>query len=208
VNATMKVPLTNAVVLVTGCGPLGLMVIMLAKLSGAHQIFATDISKYRLQLADRIGADFTLNPTEERIEAFIMKETVAYAGVDILIEMSGNPEALKQGFKVLRPGGRAVLMGLPKQPILFDFANDIVAKGITIHGTVGRIMYKTWNQVQRFLDPAYNSRDVNLVPIVTHRFMIDEFEKAFDLMVSGECGKIILFIDEESMQQSYDEVPG
>lgn len=207
VNATMKVPLTNAVVLVTGCGPLGLMVIMLAKLSGARQVFATDVSKYRLELADRIGADFTLNPTKEHVEAFIMKETLTYAGVDILIEMSGSPEALKQGFKVLRPGGQAVLMGLAKRPILFDFASDIVAKDITVYGTVGRIMYKTWNQVQRFLDPSYNSRHVNLAPMITHRFMIDEFKKAFDLMVLGKCGKIILFIDEQSMQQSYDQIP-
>ena len=209
VHAAMEVPLTNSTILVTGCGPLGLMVIALAKLSGGRRIFATDISQYRLDLAAKMGADIVLNPTtSDDVEALIMEETVADSGVDVLLEMSGSPEVLKKGFEVLRPGGQAVLMGLSKQPILFDFANHIVAKGITIHGTVGRIMYKTWNQVQRFLDPAYNSRNVNLAPIITHRFMINEFERAFNLMISGECGKIILFIDKESMQQSYDEVPG
>lgn len=97
-------------------------------------------------------------------------------------------------------------MGLSKQPILLDFANDIVAKGITVYGLVGRIMYRTWNQVQKLLDPAHSSRTVNLVPIITHRFMIEEFEKAMDLVLSRKCGKVILFMDEESMQQSYDEV--
>ena len=207
VHAAMKVPLTNTTILVTGCGPLGLMVITLAKFSGASRIFATDMSQYRLDLAIKMGADIGLNPTDDDVEALIMEETIANSGVDVLLEMSGSPEALKQGFEVLRPGGQAVLMGLSKQPILFDFANDIVAKGITVHGLVGRIMYKTWNQVQRLLDPAHSSRTVNLLPIITHRFMIEEFEKAMDLMLSGKCGKAVLFMDEESMQQSYDEVP-
>ena len=207
VHAAMKVPLTNTMILVTGCGPLGLMVIALAKLSGASRTFATDISQYRLDLARKMGADIVLNPTNDDVEALIMEETVTDSGVDVLLEMSGSPEAMKQGFQVLRPGGQAVLMGLPKQPILFDFANDIVAKGITVHGVVGRIMYKTWNQVQKLLDPARSSRTVNLLPIITHRFMVEEFEKAMDLMLSGKCGKVVLFMDEESMQQSYDEVP-
>jgi threonine 3-dehydrogenase len=99
-------------------------------------------------------------------------------------------------------------MGLPKQPILFDFANDIVAKGITVHGVVGRIMYKTWDQLQRFLNPKSNSTSIDLLPIITHRFLLEDFEKGIALMRSGKCGKVILFPDKESMQQSYDEVPG
>jgi threonine 3-dehydrogenase len=208
VHATMTVPLVNTSILVTGCGPVGLMAITLAKLSGARRIIATDVSQYRLNLAMRMGADILLNPATEDVEAVVMEETAADSGVDILLEMSGNPEAIKQGFGLLRPGGQAVLMGLSKQPLLFDFANQIVAKGITVYGVVGRIMYKTWDQVQKLLDQAHNSGTVNLTPLITHRFMVEEFERGMDLMLSGKCGKVILFMDEESMRQSYDEVPG
>lgn len=207
IHASMKVPLTNADVLVTGCGPIGLMSIALAKLSGARRIFATDPSQYRLALATKMGADFALNPDNFDIEELIREETIADAGVDILLEMSGNPEALLQGFRVLRNGGQAILMGLPKERILFDFANDIVAKGITVHGVVGREMYKTWDQVQKFLDPRHPSKIINLYSIITHRFLLEDFETAMDLMRSRKCGKVVLFMDEETLEQSYHEVP-
>jgi len=208
VHAAMRVPLTNASVLVTGCGPLGLMVIALARVSGARRIFATDTSQYRLNLATKMGADFALDPASNDVEALIMEETVVDSGVDVLLEMSGSPEAIKQGFGVLRTGGQAVLMGFPKQPILFDFSSDIIAKSVTVHGLTGRIMYRTWDQIKKFLDPRHNSRPVNLLPIITHRFLIEEFEKAMELMVSRKCGKVILFMSEESMQQSYEERRG
>lgn len=203
VHATNKIPLTNNTVLVTGCGPIGLMAIALAKLSGARRIFATEISEYRLNLAVKMGVDFAMNPREDDISTLIRQETGEDAGVDVLLEMSGNSGALKQGFRMLRNGGQAVLLGLPKEPIEFDFANDVITRSISVHGIVGRIMFKTWDQAEKLL----GSSQASLTSIITHRFLIDEFEKGIELMHSGKCGKVILFMDEESMRRSYAEVP-
>lgn len=208
VHAVGKISLANAAVLVTGCGPIGLMVVALCRVYGARRILATDISRYRLDLAGRLGADVVLNPVEDDVESLVKEETSADSGVDVLLEMSGSPEAINQGFRVLRPGGQAVLMGLPKEPVLFDFANDVIAKGITTHGIVGRIMYKTWIEGQKLLSSKSNFGVGNLLPIITHRFMIDDFEKAMELVCAKECGKAILFMDEAAMQLSYEQIPG
>ncbi len=203
VHATNKVPLTNNTVLVTGCGPIGLMVIALAKLSGARLILATDISEYRLNLAIKMGADFAIEPKEGDIRKLVRQKTGEDAGVDILFEMSGNASALKQGFRMLRSGGQAALLGLPKELVEFDFANDLIAKCVSVYGITGRVMFKTWDQAQKLLGSCQSS----LISIITHRFLIDEFEKGIELMHSGKCGKVILFMDEESIQRSYTESP-
>jgi len=202
VHSVTKVPLVNNTILITGCGPIGLMTITLAKILGTRRIFATEVSQYRLDLATKIGADLALNPHSDDVETIVKKETAIDSGVDVLFEMSGNPEAIKLGFKVLRPGGQAILLGLPKEPVLFDFANELVSKSITVHGIIGRNIYKTWVQVQKFLDPACSTKSINLMPIITHHFLIDDFEKAMDLVRSRRCGKVILYMEEESMLQN------
>jgi threonine 3-dehydrogenase len=203
VHATNKVPLRHNTVLVTGCGPIGLMAIVLAKLSRARLILATDISKYRLDLAIKMGADFVIEPREDDIKTLVRQKTGEDAGVDILLEMSGNANALKQGFRMLRSGGQAVLMGLPKELIEFDFTNDLITKCISVYGITGRVMFKTWEQAQKLLRSCQSS----LTSIITHRFLVDEFEKGIELMHSGKCGKVILFMDEESIRRSYTELP-
>lgn len=207
VHSAMKTTMTNASVLITGCGPVGLMTIAVAKHSGAHSIFATEISPYRMDMATKMGADFVLNPTADDVESFVSKKNAASAGVDIFLEMSGSPDALRQGFKLLRPGGTAILLGLPKQPLTFDFSNDLIAKGVTVHGIIGRNQYRTWHQARNFLDHEHSGRTIDLSRLVTHRVLLDDFEKAFNLMQNGQAGKVVLFPDEESLQQSYDEIP-
>jgi len=105
-----------------------------------------------------------------------------------LLEMSGSPAALREGFELLKPGGEAALLGLPGRPIEFDFDELIIFKGITVYGIIGRRLWETWYQARGLL----RSGAVDLEPIVTHRFPLEEYERAFELMASGECGKVIL----------------
>lgn len=205
VHAVSKVKLSGLTVLVTGCGPLGLMTIALARFAGARFILATDVSDYRLKLAQEMGADSVLNVGTDDVGAAIVSETSAKSGFDVLFEMSGFAEALVQGFGQLRPGGQAVLMGLPKEPLEFDFANALIAKGITVHGVVGRLMYKTWEQALELLYTPRTYQALNLERIVTHRFMIEAYDEAFNLALSGQAGKVTFFFDEQTLQQSYSE---
>ena len=207
VHATTRISLTNQSVLVTGCGPLGLMAIALSKHAGARRIIATDISDYRLELAQQMGADLILNASSAHWVDVVREKCHADHGVDVHIEMSGDPQALTDGFGTVRPGGNVILMGLPKNPVLFDFANLFIAKGITAHGLVGRRMYGTWDHVMRLLDSSANPRPIDLRTIVTHRLMLEDYEEAFKLIGSGHCGKVALFTDIDFLRQSYDEVP-
>lgn len=150
-----------------------------------------------------MGADFVINPQEAEISTLIMRETGEDAGVDVLLEMSGNTSALKQGFRMLRSGGQAALLGLPKELVKFDFANDLITKCISVYGITGRVVFKTWDQALELLGSCQSS----LASIITHRLLIDEYEKGINLMHSGKCGKVILFMDEESIRRSYIEVP-
>jgi threonine 3-dehydrogenase len=195
IHAVNKVKLSGSSVLVTGCGPLGLMTIALARLAGARFISATDISDYRLKLAHEMGVDMILNVATNSVDELVEQSSLK-SGFDILFEMAGMPQAVIQGFQLLRPGGQAVLMGLPKQPVTFDFANELIAKGITAHGVVGRLMYKTWEQALALLHTPRTYQAMNLERIVTHCFMIDDYEKAFDLAISGQAGKIVFFFDD------------
>ena len=174
-------------VLVTGCGPVGLMAIAVAKAIGARAVYATDVSPYRLELAKKMGADAVFNARETDVVA-ALREATEGEEIDVLLEMSGAPSALREGFQLLKPGGEAALLGLHGQPIEFDFDNLIVFKGITVHGVIGRRLWETWYQARGLL----RSGAVDLAPVVTHRFALEDYEKAFELMASGECGKVVL----------------
>jgi threonine 3-dehydrogenase len=174
-------------VLVTGCGPVGLMTIAVAKAIGARAVYATDVSGYRLKLAERMGADMTLNATEDGIAKRVLKATEG-EGVDVLLEMSGAASALRDGFMALKPGGEAALLGLPGKPVPFDFDELLIFKGVTVRGVVGRRLWETWYQARGLL----RAEAVDLAPLVTHKFALDDYEKAFALMTSGECGKVVM----------------
>jgi threonine 3-dehydrogenase len=187
VHTAFRVDLRAKKVLVTGCGPVGLMAIAVAKAIGARAVYATDISPYRLDLARVMGADAAFNPTDTNVIGAVQDLTEG-EGVDVLLEMSGAASALREGFQLLKPGGEAALLGLPGRPVEFDFDTLVVFKGATVYGVVGRRLWETWYQVRGLL----RSGAVNLAPLVTHRFPLDQFEAAFDLMASGQCGKVVL----------------
>lgn len=174
-------------VLVTGCGPVGLMTIATAKAGGARAVYATDLSRYRLELARKMGADATFDAAQDGwVEA--VRAATEGEGVDVLLEMSGAPAAFAGGFALLKPGGEAALLGLPGRPLTFDFSELLIFKGIKVYGIVGRRLWQSWYQVRGLL----RSGAVDLSPLVTHRFPLERYEEAFELMASGECGKVVL----------------
>jgi threonine 3-dehydrogenase len=174
--------------LITGCGPIGVMSIAVARICGATRIIATDINEYRLQMAKKAGADLVLNPKKDDIVQRVLQETNGL-GIDVVLEMSGVSTAIQQGFDCLRPGGRFSILGIPDKPMVIDIGKAIVFKYATVQGINGRLMFSTWHKTSRFL----SSGRLNLDSIITHRFRLEEFEKGMELMKSGNCGKILLY---------------
>lgn len=200
--ASMQDPLGNAVdtvlaedvagktVLVTGCGPIGVMAVGVARISGATEVIATDVNTYRLELARKMGATRVLNPTETSVNEEILEMTHG-VGVDVVLEISGNPAALHQGFKALRPGGRVSLLGLLNRPETIDVNDEIIFKGARVYGITGRKMFSTWYKSTRFLASGL----LDLTPLITHKFALKDFARGMELMKQGDCGKVILFPD-------------
>jgi threonine 3-dehydrogenase len=188
VYTVLSGPIAARTVLVTGCGPIGLWAIGIAKATGAKAVYATDINPKRLAIAEQMGATLAINSAESDPVEVIMRETGGI-GVDVLCEMSGNWRAIKQGFAALRNGGRVSILGIPARPIELDLANDIVFKGATIYGISGRLIWETWYQTQALITTGM----VDPTPVITHRFKLEEFEQGFSLMNSGDAAKVALF---------------
>ncbi len=187
VHTAFAIDLRAKKVLVTGCGPVGIMSIAVARAIGARAIFATDITDYRLNLARKMGADVTINAKTEDVVQRILELTDG-EGVDAWLEMSGAPSAIQQGFQVLKPGGEVALLGLPPGPMQVDWNNWVIFKGIKVYGIIGRRLWETWYQMRGLL----RSGAVNLEPLVTHTFPLEQFEQALATMASGESGKVVM----------------
>ena len=168
-------------VAITGCGPIGLMAVGICRVAGAAHILATDVGAYRLELARKMGADTVVDVSESDLEAAVGGEEL-----DALLEFSGNPEAMRQGLDTLRPGGRAALLGLPADAVKLNLADQVILKGISLHGVFGRRIFETWYRATNLL------QKVNLAPVVTHSFALEDIDQALALMRSGECGKVVL----------------
>jgi threonine 3-dehydrogenase len=190
VHTALAGPIAGQTVLVTGCGPIGLMSIAVAKACGSSTVFATETNENRRAMAKKMGADIVLNPAAEDAVAKILAETNG-TGVDALLEMSGNPMAIQQGFKALRAGGRASLLGIPTENVPLDLVNDVIFKGATVQGIYGRRMYGTWVQMTALLKAGR----LNLEPLFGERAPLEKFEGAFTLLQSGLPGKILLYPD-------------
>jgi threonine 3-dehydrogenase len=188
VHAVLAGPVAGQTVLVTGCGPIGLMSIAVAKACGSSKVFATETNEQRRAMAKKMGADVVLNPATENAVAKILAETGG-TGVDLLLEMSGNPTAIQQGFKALRAGGRASLLGIPTENVPLDLVNDVIFKGATVQGIYGRRMYETWVEMTALLKAGR----LNLEPLFGERAPLEKFESAFSLLQGGLAGKILLY---------------
>src|SRR5580700_993407 len=153
-------------------------------------IIATETNAERRAMAKKMGAEVVINPAEEDTVKRILGETDG-TGVDVLLEMSGNPTAIQQGFKALRAGGRASLLGIPTEAVSLDLVNDVIFKGATVQGIYGRRMYGTWVQMTALLKAGR----LNLEPLFGERAALDGFEGAFAKLQGGLPGKILLYPD-------------
>jgi threonine 3-dehydrogenase len=188
VHAALVEDLSGHTVLITGCGPSGLFAAAVARKAGAAQIIGTDISDYRLGLAKLIGVDHALNvrtDSEEAIRSTVQTVTLG-EGVDTVLEMSGDPSALRLALRTLKNGGRISLFGIPTAPIPFDL-NQIIFKGIRLHGITGRRLFDTWYRMAGMLKAGLDIR-----PVITHTLPLEDYARGFDLIKSGLCGKVVL----------------
>jgi len=182
---TAEIP--GATVLVTGCGPIGIFAVGICRAAGAAHIIASDVNDRRLLLARQMGAHQALHPGEV---ADAVRAHTCGLGVDVVLEMSGVPSAIHQAFALVRPAGRVHMLGVPAKAMEFDFATELVFKGVTVYGVTGRRMYETWHQMTRFL----HSGQFDPTPVITHRFPLECADEAIHAIKSGEAGKVIFEI--------------
>ena len=179
--------LPGATVLVTGCGPIGIFAVGIAKAAGASQIVASDVNPRRLELARAMGAHAAVHPRDA--DAAVRQATHGL-GVDVVLEMSGAPSAIHQALKLVRLGGRVQMLGIPAKPMDLDFATEVIFKGITIYGVVGRRMYDTWIQMTQFLRAGL----FDPTSVITHRFPLEQHAEAIAVIKSGDAGKVVFEI--------------
>jgi threonine 3-dehydrogenase len=175
-------------VAVTGCGPIGLFSIAVAKAVGATSVLAIEVNEHRAKIARAMQADFVLNPAKEDVTGMVMEKTGGL-GVDVVLEMAGHPDSIRTAFDIVRRGGRISLLGLTSKPISLNFSEDIIFKGITIQGINGRRMYQTWYQMTALL----KSGKLNLHPVITDRIPMTDFGKAMERLKTGEASKILVY---------------
>ena len=172
---------------VTGCGPIGLFAVGVARAAGAAQVIASDVSPYRLELAKKMNADAVIDPSREDFVERVRQLTEGRM-LDGVLEMSGNPVAIRAGLDALRMGGRLSMLGLPNEPFDLDWNKLVIFKGVTLHGIIGRRMYQTWYQ----MDGLLRSGKLDLRPAITHVMPMEKVDEAIGLLRSGKAGKVVL----------------
>ena len=187
-NAThtaLSFDLVGEDVLITGAGPIGIMAVAIARYAGARHIVITDINDYRLDLAKKMGASRTLNVMRESLDD-TMRDLGMEEGFDVGMEMSGNPDAFRDMLRTMHHGGKIAILGIPPSEMSIDW-NEVIFKGLELKGVYGREMFETWYKMSSMLQSG-----LNIDPVITHHFDIGEFQPAFELMESGQSGKVIL----------------
>lgn len=172
-------------VLITGAGPIGIMAVAIVKKIGCRNVVISDVNDYRLNLAKKMGADRVVNVMHESI-VDVMPELNIKEGYDVALEMSGNPRALNDLLRSINHGGHIAMLGIQPQDTAINW-DQVIFKGLTIKGIYGREMYETWYKMSSLIQAG-----LDVTPVITHRFPIDEFQKGFDVMAGGEAGKVIL----------------
>ena len=185
VHTALSFPVLGEDVLITGAGPIGVMAAAVVRHAGARFVVVTDVNPYRLELAKQMGATLTLDVRERRI-ADAQKQLGMQEGFDVGLEMSGNEAAFREMLPNMCHGGRIAMLGIPEKEMSIDW-NTVVFNMLTIKGIYGREMYETWYKMTVMLQSGLDIR-----PVITHRFHYTEYEKAFEVMMSGQSGKVIL----------------
>jgi len=187
-NAThtaLSFDLVGEDVLITGAGPIGIMAVAIARYAGARHVVITDVNDYRLDLARKMGASRAINVTRESIDD-TMKSLGMVEGFDVGMEMSGNAQAFRDMLRTMHHGGKVAILGIPPGDMAIDW-NQVIFKGLVLKGIYGREMFETWYKMSSMLQSG-----LDMSPIITHHFGIDDFQPAFELMESGRSGKVIL----------------
>lgn len=184
-HTTLSFDLVGEDVLITGAGPIGIMAVAIAKHVGARFVVITDVNDYRLELAQRMGATRAVNVNQESLTD-VMSELGMQEGFDVGLEMSGNPAAFGTLLESMNHGGKVALLGILPHDTAIDW-NQVVFKGLILKGIYGREMFETWYKMASMIQSG-----LDISPVITHRFHVDEFEKGFDVMGSGQSGKVIL----------------
>jgi len=190
-NAThtaLSFDLVGEDVLITGAGPIGIMAVAIARFAGARHIVITDVNDYRLGLAKKMGASVALNVRNGSLDD-TMRELGMQEGFDVGMEMSGNPSAFRDLIRTMHHGGKVALLGIPPAETAIDW-NLVIFKGLILKGIYGREMFETWYKMASMLQSG-----LQIDPIITHHFPVDDYQRAFELMESGQSGKIILHWD-------------
>jgi threonine 3-dehydrogenase len=188
VHAVLSGEIAAKTVGITGCGPIGLFSIAVARAVGASQVFAIEVNEHRRRIAKEMHADFVLDPSTEDVRSVVMEKTGGL-GFDVVLEMAGHPSAIRTAFDIVRRGGRISLLGLTSKPISLNFSEDIIFKGITVQGINGRRMYQTWYQMTALL----KNGKLDLHPVITDRMAMTDFSKGMDRLKTGEASKILLY---------------
>lgn len=187
-NAThtaLAYPMVGEDVLITGAGPIGCMAAAVCRHVGARHVVITDVNPYRLELAKQLGASEVVDVRSDSIEAAFDRLGMQ-EGFDIGLEMSGHPQAFRDLLANMNHGGKVALLGIPPEDMAIDW-NQVIFKGLDLKGIYGREMFETWYKMQSMVESG-----LDLGPIITHHFPIDDFQAGFDIMRSGQSGKVIL----------------
>ncbi len=184
-HTALSFDLVGEDVLITGAGPIGIMAVAICRYAGARHVVITDINDYRLDLARKMGASAALNVTRETLDD-TMRNLEMEEGFDVGMEMSGNPEAFSDMLRTMHHGGKVAILGIPPKDMSIDWTN-VIFKGLILKGIYGREMFETWYKMSSMLQSG-----LNIQPIITHHFDVDDFQAGFDVMESGQSGKVIL----------------
>ncbi|MFP5205693.1 MAG: L-threonine 3-dehydrogenase [Acidobacteriota bacterium] len=185
VHTALSFPVLGEDVLITGAGPIGNMAIPVVRHAGARHVVVTDVNPWRLELARKMGATLAINPMEMHLSE-VQKQLGMAEGFDVGLEMSGNPQALRDMIASMSHGGKIAMLGIPATEAPLDW-RTVIFNMITLKGIYGREMYETWYKMTVMLQSG-----VDISPVITHRFKYREFEEGFAAMIAGRAGKVIL----------------
>lgn len=185
VHTALSFDLVGEDVLITGAGPIGLMAVAIAKHAGARNVVITDTNDFRLDLAKKLGADAAVNILTTQLRDVMSDLKINY-GFDVILEMSGNPDALRSALDVAFHGAHIALLGILPQNASIDW-HQVIFKGLFIKGIYGREIFATWHKMTAMLESG-----LDISPVITHRFAFEDYQKGFEAMMSGKCGKVIL----------------
>ncbi len=188
VHTALSFPVLGEDVLVTGCGPIGLMAVAVAKHAGARFVVATDLNPFRLELAKKLGASVALDVSKGTL-ADVQHQLGMKEGFDVGLEMSGNGQAFRDMLANMSHGAKIAMLGIPDKDMSIDW-RTVVFNMLTIKGIYGREMYETWYKMTVMLESG-----LDIMPVITHRFHYRDFEKGFQAMIGGNAAKVVLSFD-------------